>query len=220
MALPEVPKVELEVQESRIVSPDDGGFLHVRRVSFVARHEDGTVSSPFTYDVVDRRALDAAVMVAHYADASGRVFVYLRSSVRPPVALRPHAPSMRSDLWEVPAGLVEPGERPVAAAARELDEELGFAVAEKELLPLGHAALPAPGFIGELHFYFHVPVTPAARKEPAGDGSALEHGAKIVALPLTDALDACRRGEVLDAKTELALRRLADVLDADGARRR
>lgn len=212
VVLPETPKVELEVVADRTVQADVRGFLQVRRVDLVAAHADGTRSASFPYDVLERRALDAAVMVAHFADEAGRVHVYLRSAVRPPVGLRPHAPFVSPNLWEVPAGLIEPDERPAAAAARELDEELGFSVREEDMQPLGPMAVPAPGFIGELHFYFHVAVDPAARTEPKGDGSALEHGARILPVTLDDALEACRRGEVPDAKTELALRRLAEVL--------
>ncbi len=208
--LPEVPKVELEVVADRTVQTDDRGFLKVRSVDLVAVRADGTRSTRFPYDVLDRRAIDAAVMVAHH-EHDERVHVYLRSAVRPPLALRPRD-AMSPSMWEVPAGLIEPDERPAAAAARELEEELGFRVREEDMIPLGPHAYPAPGFIGELHHYFHVRVDPTTRREPAGDGSPLEHGARIESVPLEDALEACRRGEVPDAKTELSLRRLAEAL--------
>jgi len=208
--LPEAPKVELEVVADRTVKTDDRSFLKVRSVELVAIREDGTKSKRFPYDVLDRRAIDAAIMVAHHVE-NGRVHVWLRSAVRPPLTLRPRDPNPAS-VWEVPAGLIEPDERPAAAAARELDEELGFTVREEDMQPLGPAAYPAPGFIGELHFYFHVRIDPATRHEPAGDDSVLEENARILCVPLDDVLEACRRGEVPDSKTELACRRLAEVL--------
>ena len=110
MVLPRVPKVELEIVKDRTVQTDERGFLQIRRVDLVATHEDATKSGAFPYDVLERRALDAAVMVAHFEEA-GHVHVYLRSAVRPPVALRPHAPFATGDMWEVPAGLVEPADR-------------------------------------------------------------------------------------------------------------
>lgn len=186
-------------------------FLDVRRLDLALVREDGARSVTFRYDIVDRRALDACVMVAH-AVIGETVFVYLRSAVRPPVALRPIAPKLDGALWEVPAGLIEPGESPQAAARRELEEELGFAVALEALVPLGPPAVPAPGFIGEIHHYFHVRVDPSRRAPPAGDGSPLEDGALVVCVPLDHALAACRAGAIPDAKTELALRRLVEHL--------
>jgi 8-oxo-dGTP pyrophosphatase MutT (NUDIX family) len=48
----------------------------------------------------------------------------------------------RSPRWDIPKGLAEPGESLVAAAVRELDEEIGLAVPESELRPFGvHAYL-------------------------------------------------------------------------------
>jgi ADP-ribose pyrophosphatase len=207
--LPELPKVALDVVADR--SDEREGFLTLKRYELVVT-DDGTRSRPFRYDMVERRALDAAIMVAHHLDDSGKPCVYLRSSVRPPVAMRPGAPKTAGVLWEVPAGLIEPGEAPNAAAARELEEELGFTVSPDDMQPLGPNAFPAPAFIGEIHFFFHVRVDPTKRKEAGGDGSPLEDAAHIVSVPLERALAACGAGEVADAKSELALRRLAEIL--------
>ncbi len=206
--LPEAPKVELEVVQDR--SEEREGFLTVRRFDMVAVRGSSR-SAPFRYDILDRRALDACVMVAHH-EANGTVEVYLRSAVRPPLALRPREPRASAVLWEVPAGLIEPDESPRSAAARELAEELGFTLPEERLEPLGAWSVPAPGFIGEVHHYFHVRVDPKTRARPGGDGSPLEEDALVVSVPLATALAACKDGAIRDAKTELALRRLADVL--------
>lgn len=208
--LPQVPKLELEVVADH--SADRDGFLSLKRYELVVV-EDGKQSAAFRYDVVDRRALDAAVMVAHHLGHDGETYVYLRTAIRPPVALRRIAPLSTGVLWELPAGLIEPGEEPRAAAARELEEELGFHVAPEAMQPLGEWAFPAPGFIAEVHWFFHVLVDPNARKEPDGDGSPLEEAARIVSVPLATALAACRTGEIRDAKTEIALVRLASLLE-------
>jgi ADP-ribose pyrophosphatase len=65
--------------------------------------------------------------------------------------------------------------------------------------------------VGERHFYFHVEVDPARRVTPPEDGSPLERGAVIAAVPLDEAIELTRRGEIEDAKTEVALRRLAEL---------
>ena len=103
--LPRPPKVELELVREK--SGGGPGFLTLRRVELVCVTEDGKKSRAFPYDVLERRALDASIMVAHYEEA-GAHFVYLRSAIRPPVRLRPLPPAHSGLLWEVPAGLIEP----------------------------------------------------------------------------------------------------------------
>jgi ADP-ribose pyrophosphatase len=187
-----------------------GGFVNIQRVDLVARYPAGSVSAPFAYDIATRGALDAVVIVAHYVEA-GTPHVYLRSAVRPPCALRTLEPKHHGLLWELPAGLVEPGEEPASCAVRELLEELGFASESRNMRPLGHWTFPAPGVIGERHVFFAIEVDPKLRRQPTEDGSALEHGAAVLALPLGSALSHCATGAIVDAKTELALRRFAEV---------
>jgi ADP-ribose pyrophosphatase len=220
MPLPPFPKLALKLVET-LPAQDRPGFLGLRRQVFRVEFEDGSLSEPFTYDSVDRERLDAVVIAPHYRDASGRRHVFLRSALRPPVATRPlavrpvpEAPTLGA-LWELPAGLVEVEERSPEglrrSAARELLEEVGFKVDPASLAPLGPSTFPAPGMIAERHFYFQVEVDPAHRETPTEDGSPLEQAAVIVAIPLDEALTLTRRGEIEDAKTEVALRRLAEL---------
>jgi len=218
---PPLPNIRLEVLED--LSPKGAsGFLRLRRRRFRAHYPDGSASEPFEYDEVDRRAIDAAVIVAHYEDARGQPFVYLRSSVRPPVAMRDKARSPlieehdHGGLWELPAGLVEPGEQTpegvVLAAQRELLEELGFEVDPAALVPLGPSSFVAPGIVSERLFLFHVAVDPNARRAPELDGSPLERFGEVVDVPLSSALAWCASGGIEDLKTEIALRRFADIV--------
>ncbi|WP_437998002.1 NUDIX hydrolase [Sorangium sp. So ce185] len=220
MRLPPFPKLALRLVQT-IPSLDGPGFLNVRRQVFRVEFPDGTLSDPFTYDSVDRERLDAVVIAPHYRGADGRRHVYLRSALRPPAATRapevcpfPEAPTLGA-LWELPAGLVELDERSPEglkrSAARELLEEAGFDVPPSELKPLGPSTFPAPGMVGERHFFFHVEVDPARQGAPLEDGSPLERHAVIVAVPLDEAIELTRRGEIEDAKTEVALRRLAEL---------
>lgn len=207
---------------AEVSTPDCSGFLRVKRQRLRARFPDGSLSEEFVYDQVVRDALDAVVMAAHFLAADGREHVFLRSALRPPAALRPlesrpvpEKPSL-GHLWELPAGLVEVSEQSEeglrACACRELDEELGLLVPPENMLPLGPSTFPAPAVIGERHFYFHARVDPSLQRPPRGDGSPLERHAAIVALPLEEALDRVRAGDIEDAKTEIALRRLAEVV--------
>ncbi len=219
MPLPPLPRIAFrEVQDLTPEAPT--GFLRLRRRRLTIRADDGCESQPFVFDNVDRLALDAVVVAAHFHDGEQR-WVYLRSAVRPAVGLRPIEcqPLPESDtlgsLWELPAGLVEPGECSAAGlrrcAARELNEELGFEVADEQLLALGHATFPAGGVLGERHHFFHVEVVASARGTPAEDGSVLEQDALVVAIPLEEALTLVQRGLLEDGKTELGLRRLKEI---------
>ncbi|HEY5147117.1 MAG TPA: NUDIX hydrolase [Polyangiaceae bacterium] len=145
--------------------------------------------------------------------------------MRPPCALRPsspeappEAPQADPNLWEVPAGLVEPGEDPAETAARELGEELGFTAQASDMRSLGPWSYPAPGFIGERHLFYAVEVDPSARQAPSEDGSALEREAAICALPLLEVIEHCRTGGIRDAKTELVARRLVEALSVRAPR--
>jgi ADP-ribose pyrophosphatase len=222
MPLPPLPRILL-LQEAERRSPEEAesAFLRVGHNILRARFPDGEESEPFTYDIVHRERLDAVVMAAHFKDDRGRRMVYLRSALRPPVAFRPREawPIPERDdlggLWELPAGLVERDERSPEglrrSAARELHEELGFEVDPSDLEPLGPSSFPAPGMIGERHFFFHVAVDPARRVDPPEDGSVLERKAAIAAIPLDEALALARTGAIEDEKTELGLRRLAEI---------
>lgn len=214
-----LPDIRLEVEED-LSPPDASGFLRLRRRLLRAHYADGTTSEPFVYDEVDRRALDAVVIVAHYVGARGERRVYLRSALRPPIVFRDRSRSPVPDedpagsIWELPAGLVEANEQTPAgvraSAARELREELGFAVEVDALRPLGPSTFPTPGVIAERHFFFEVVVDPQRRGEPDLDGSALERDGVVLDVALDEALEMCRDGRIVDAKTELGLRRLRE----------
>jgi 8-oxo-dGTP diphosphatase len=76
------------------------------------------------------------VVAAALVDAQGRVLLQQRPEGR-----------AMAGLWEFPGGKVEEGELPEAALARELEEELGIAVAPADLGPACFASAP----LGERH---------------------------------------------------------------------
>jgi ADP-ribose pyrophosphatase len=213
------PAIRLELIED-VSPPGPPGFLRLLRRRLVAHYPDGCISQPFLYDEVDRRAIDAVIIAAHFRKG-GEPWVYLRSAVRPPLQFRdpsrsPVPEARNAALWELPAGLIEPGEQTprgvFEAGRRELAEELGFDVPVSAFAALGPSTFPAAGFIAERHFFVSVEVQPEARSEPSLDGSALERFGQVLALPLARALGLCRSGRIEDAKTELGLRRLAEAV--------
>ena len=220
-ALPSLPRIKLSIDRDRSEHAPRSAYLTLRRLELRAQFPDGTVSEPFFYDLVMRKALDAVVIAPHFRDESGARKVLLRSALRPPVAFRPRevwpVPERETlgGLWEFPAGLVEPEERSEEGlrrcAARELYEETGAEVQPESMAPLGPSTFPAPGIIGERHFYFHVEIDPGALVPPVEDGSVLERQATLVTVTIEDALALVRAGEIEDSKTEIALRRLAEL---------
>jgi 8-oxo-dGTP pyrophosphatase MutT (NUDIX family) len=181
--------------------------LTLRRCDVTVNRASGE-SAPITYDVITRRLPDAVIVVAHFDDPTLGRHVVLRSCIRPPVALREGSGGTQ---WELPAGLVEDGEALEVAAARELFEETGVRVVPSTLAPLGGRTLPAAGVIAEYNYFFHARIDPSAVEEAPGDDTPLEEGGMVIALPLEKALELCRRGAFPDAKTEIGVRRLAEL---------
>ena len=100
-------------------------------------------------------------------------------------------------LLELPAGLVDPGEEPLASARRELEEETGYTA--DHLRPLLRF-YTSPGFCTEL---LHLFVGTGLRKvdvQPHADEQI-----ELVRLPLLAAIDQVLKGEISDAKTVAGL---------------
>ena len=196
--------------------------MSLRRLELVASFPDGTKSEPFLYDVAERKALDAVVVAPHFRDDDGKRCVLLRSALRPPAAFRPREawPLPEKEtlgaFWELPAGLVEENERSEeglrSCAARELFEETGAKLGPEQMLPLGPSLFPCAGVIGERHFFFHAEIDPRNVTPPTEDGSVLERHALLAAPTLADVMALVRAGQIEDAKTEVGLRRLAELL--------
>ncbi len=108
-------------------------------------------------------------------------------------------PAIGTRTWELPAGLIDPGETPVQAAARELAEEVGL---EGELR-LRTRFYASPGFCDELVYLFEAhdlrPVVaagdpeeelelewrePAATYQAIADGAIATSGVTVIGLQL------------------------------------
>ncbi len=110
-------------------------------------------------------------------------------------------------LLEIPAGKIDPGEAPDVCAARELTEETGFRA--ERLRKLG-AVFTTPGFCNEkIHLYL------ADRLVPAHQHLDTDEFLDVVKIPLDEALEMIRNGEISDAKTlaafAIAAGRLKDL---------
>lgn len=97
------------------------------------------------------------------------------------------------DIYEVPAGIIEPGETWEECAERELEEEAGVRAGRLVSLTTIHTT---PGFTNEeIHLYAAFDLAPGRAR--ADDDEFLE----VVRLPLSGVLEMVRAGEITDGKT-------------------
>lgn len=100
------------------------------------------------------------------------------------------------EMYEIPAGMINAGEEPIAAAARELVEETGYS---GELYSMGFI-YPSPGYTDEIIHLFAVKnATYTAQK--LDDGEFLN----VSFIPLDRVLKMIESGEIADAKTVVAI---------------
>ena len=102
-------------------------------------------------------------------------------------------------LWELPAGSVDPGEEPDAAARRECHEEIGQL--PETVVRLG-SLLPTPGYCDEEMIFFRVSSLAVPDVEAARDE---DEDIEPRTFTLADAREMVRRGEIVDMKTVVGL---------------
>jgi ADP-ribose pyrophosphatase len=104
-------------------------------------------------------------------------------------------------MLEIPAGTLEPGEDPALAAARELQEEIGYHPGT--LIDLG-GEYTAPGYTTELiHLFLATDLEQSRLSQD--DDEFLE----TVTLPFEEALQLVETGEIADGKTMIGLLKVA-----------
>jgi ADP-ribose pyrophosphatase len=100
-------------------------------------------------------------------------------------------------LYELPAGRIEPGERPLAAAKRELIEETGFRARKWSVLVRYYAS---PGFLSEFfNIFLAQDIRPGVAQPEPDEKISLHH------IPLSQLLAQIEAGKILDGKTILSV---------------
>ncbi len=117
------------------------------------------------------------------------------------VLVRQYRPSVDRELWELPAGSLEPGETAEAAAARECEEETGLAPASVERL---RGLFPAPGFCDEELIFFRLSGLHAPAPE-SGHQPDEDEDIRVQAVTVADARAMAARGDIVDLKTAYGL---------------
>ena len=122
---------------------------------------------------------DQVVMIRQYRHAAGEV------------------------LWELPAGVLEPGEDRAACARRELTEETGYAAGE--MAPL-LSTLPSPGFSSEIIHLFL-----ARELRQVGRSIQPDERIEVHLLPFDEAVAMVLRGEVRNGAAICGLLAVAEL---------
>jgi 8-oxo-dGTP pyrophosphatase MutT (NUDIX family) len=118
------------------------------------------------------------------------------------VLVRQFRPPVRTELTEIPAGLLDiEGEDAITCAGRELFEETGYHHASIAFLG---GVYVSPGFTDE---YMHL-FWARTEREPTGTPEA---GIEVVRMPLHRAVEGARSGKVRNATTALGLLLAAGV---------
>ncbi len=174
--------------------PDDdiyrGALIHVRVKTLPA-----PLGGTDRYEIVEHPDSVAIVALRELPEGQGDPLVALVRQMRPAIG---------RETWELPAGLINPGEAdwPEDAAARELREETGFAARSWRRLAREYVS---PGFTTEcVNIYLATDVY-----APEGSGTAVPRDTteieQVSWVPLGEALARCASGEIEDGKTLLGL---------------
>ncbi|MFO7585200.1 MAG: NUDIX hydrolase [Anaerolineales bacterium] len=102
-----------------------------------------------------------------------------------------------TDLLELPAGTLEPGEEPLKCARREIREEIGMAASQ--LREIGSFYL-VPGYSTE---YMHVFLATGLQESPLPPDA--DEYLSVEKIPFVKALEMARNGQLPDAKSLAAL---------------
>ena len=115
--------------------------------------------------------------------------------------IRQYRASLDRMIWEIPAGRVDDGEQPDAAAARECEEEIGLVPGTLERI---RGLYPTPGFCDEELIFYRVsnlrPPPPDSSHRPDADEDI-----ESMAVTLDEARAMVERGEIIDLKTAYGL---------------
>jgi len=128
--------------------------------------------------------------VIHHPGAAAMVPLTGNNEV---VLLRQYRHAVRREIWEIPAGTLEKDEKPQTCAAREIEEETGYAAAN--FVRLG-AIIPVPGYSDEtITLFLCTGLTLKQQKLDADEQIT------VSPVPFDEAITMIRDGHIQDAKS-------------------
>ncbi|EMA6341446.1 NUDIX hydrolase [Bacillus cytotoxicus] len=118
------------------------------------------------------------------------------------VLVEQYRKALEKDIVEIPAGKLEPGEKPEVTAVRELEEETGYVCDEMEFITSFYTS---PGFADEILYVYKA--TGLKRKE---NKAALDEDefVELMEVSLEEAISFVKSQRIHDAKTMFAVQYL------------
>ena len=110
---------------------------------------------------------------------------------------RQYRHAAQSRLWELPAGSLDPGEKPLPAAQRELLEETGYSARKWQKALYFYVS---PGFLTESMQVYVARGLTRGKAQPEDDERIA-----VRFFPLTQAVEMALSGKIIDAKTVASL---------------
>ena len=159
-------------------------------------HDDGTLFGE--YERVNIKRGDAVAMLLHDRDKDTVILVRQ-------FRLAQFTKTGDGMLWEIPAGMIEAGEKPEEVAIRETLEETGYMINDPQLM---HHMILAPGVMDEYIYIYKANISDAQKIE---DGGGLAHEGEhleVHEISVTEAKQMIAKGIINDAKTIIALSEL------------
>ena len=105
-------------------------------------------------------------------------------------------------LWEIPAGMVDKGEKPDVTARRELKEEIG--VTSADIKPLISFFL-SPGALDEMFHLYYAPINRCGEIVQIGGVEEEEEDLEIKKFTRSQISKMIQNGEIIDSKTIASL---------------
>lgn len=161
--------------------------VRVKKTDWVYR---GKVFSVRRDEVVEPGGIEATREVVHHTGSVVLLPVFKDGNI---LLVRQYRYPAKQFLWELVAGRIEPGEKPLVAARRELFEETGYLARRYRRLLM---FFPTPGFVNEKMYLYLVTALRQEKAQPEADEAIAARR-----FSLRELLNMIRRGTIRDAKS-------------------
>lgn len=151
------------------------------------------------------RLPDGNLALREVVEHAGAVAIVALDDAQQVMLVRQYRIGADQDLYEIPAGILEPGTTAEENAVRELREEIGYEPGDLQALG---AFYPTPGSSTEL-----IRIYLARDLKAAPLAQDQDEFIETVSMPFAEALRMIDSGEIVDSKTIIGLLRVARLLD-------